>query len=433
MEKLGLNDAATAVQPAPDPGAGSVTDPRDPIKLGRLLTFVFPAVTMLYAAQNAIGAVLLPEQIADIAPGNKVGALATAATMGAVIGLFALPVGGALSDGTRSRFGKRNPWIFVTGLLGTVVAIALGAAPSLATVTALFALSALVFNVYGGAISAILPERVPETRRGIASAIFGLGTPVGILVGVNIAGALSRTAAYWTLAVLFAACSVVLVIGAKEPDCTGVPKPTRERGRVEWRKLLSAFRSHDFTFAFISRAAFFLGYAVVNGYLLYTLSDFIGEENLPGHSAATGVSIITTISTVMWLVIATTMGWLADKLNRRKAFVAVAAVGLGATMFIPVLFPTWPGMLAYGFLSGGFIGTYFAVDLALMSLVLPDPENQGRDMGILTAGLALPGLFAGGLAGLIISSPGGYTALFCFAAACAAIGGIATWRIRGVR
>lgn len=433
MDKLGLKDAATAVQPAARPGAEALAEPRDPIKLGRLLTFVFPAVTMLYGIQNAVGAVLLPEQIAEIAPGQKVGALATTATMGAVIALFALPAGGALSDGTRSRFGRRNPWIFVTGLLGAAVAIALGAAPSLAALTGLFVLGALVFNVYGGAISAILPERVPEARRGVASAVFGLGTPVGILVGVNIAGALSRTVAYWTLGVLFAACSVVLVIGAREPDCTGVPKPARERGRVEWRKLLAAFRSHDFTYAFISRAGFFLAFSLVNGYLLYTLSDFIGEEKLPGHSAATGVSIITSISTVMWLVIATTMGWLADRLDRRKTFVAVAAVGLGATMLIPVLFPTWPGMLAYGFLSGGFIGTYFAVDLALMSLVLPDPQNQGRDMGILTAGLTLPGIFSGALAGMIISSPGGYNALFCFAAGCAATGGIATWRIRGVR
>lgn len=426
----------TAIAPPSQDRGGDDAVPADNIKLGRLLAFAFPAVTMMYGAQIAIGAVLLPGQIAELAPGEKVGALALTATLAAVFALVALPAGGALSDKTRSRFGRRNPWILGTGLLAAALTVVLDMAPSLMVLTGVFALSAILYNLYAGAISAVLPERVPEARRGIASAIFGLGTPIGLLIGINIAGMMSRTTAYWILAALFALATVAFVFGAREPDYSNVSKAQTPRRNLQWRSLLTAFaafRSHDFTFAFISRAAFFLAYNLVNGYLLYLLSDFIGVENLPGQNPAMAVGILTSISTVMWLIIATIMGWLADKLNLRKVFVAIASIGLGLTMLVPAISPTWTGMLTYAVLSGGFIGTYFAVDLALMSLVLPNKETQGKDMGILTAGLTLPGLFAGALAGLIITFLGGYPALFCTAAGFAVIGGLATWRIRAVR
>ncbi len=76
-------------------------------------------------------------------------------------------------------------------------------------------------------------------------------------------------------------------------------------------------------------------------------------------------------------------------------------------MVVPILSPTWTGMLVYAVLSGAFIGTYFAVDLAVMSLVLPDKENEGRDFGILAVATGLPQILSSVIAGVLITFLGG--------------------------
>ena len=51
-----------------DTTPGRVLASTDPVRLGRLLAFVFPATTAMYALFNGIGVILLPAQVADLAP-----------------------------------------------------------------------------------------------------------------------------------------------------------------------------------------------------------------------------------------------------------------------------------------------------------------------------------------------------------------------------
>jgi MFS family permease len=102
-------------------------------------------------------------------------------------------------------------------------------------------------------------------------------------------------------------------------------------------------------------------------------------------------------------------------------------------MLVPILSPTWAGMVIYSALSGGFVGIYFAVDLAVMSLVLPDKANEGRDFGILAVATGLPQILSSVIAGVLITWLGGYIALYLFGAACAVAGGLVIMRVRSVR
>ena len=100
-------------------------------------------------------------------------------------------------------------------------------------------------------------------------------------------------------------------------------------------------------------------------------------------------------------------------------------------MLVPILSPTWLGMILFQTLFGIFFGTYYSVDLALISLVLPDKESAGRDMGIMNMA-HLSQLIAPGIAGALILRFG-YGALFLLCMGAAAIGGVLVFRIRGVR
>ncbi|ELP64624.1 MFS transporter [Streptomyces turgidiscabies] len=413
----------------------SVTTPADPVRLGRLLAFAFPATTAMYAVFNAIGAILLPAQVARLAPDSKVGVLALLTTLGAVASMIALPTGGAVSDRTRSRFGRRAPWLVVMAGASAILTIAMGLSNSLVVLAIVLTVLWFTMNFYGGAISALLPDRVPVARRGIASAVIGLGTPVGVLFGVNLASRVSQVWAYTALALVLLVTTLALVAGAREPSsldhATTGPKD-RGSASAAVRAFFRAFGHRDFALAFASRFGLFLSYFTVSGYLFFTVQDYVGTKNVPGGNVAVAVSTLSTVSIGTWIAVATLCGWLADKLDRRKLFIAISAIGLGLSQLIPIVSHSWGAMLAYSAVSGAALGTYFAVDLAVMSLVLPDKENEGRDFAILNVATGLPQLASPAIAGALINL-GGYGSLFIVGSACALVAGALAMCIRSIR
>ena len=390
----------------------------------------------MFALFNGVQQILLPAQIEQLDPVHKVGTLALLSTLAAVATMIAIPVGGSLSDRTRSRLGRRTPWLLVTSAASGVLMIAMGVVENLVLLAVVFTLLWVVANVFQGALIPILPDRVSVARRGFASALIGLGGPIGVLFGVNVAAQLGRFWGYTVIGVVLVLTTALLVLGAREEPAHELPAaPPRESGGhlAAVRTFLEAFTDRDFRWAFVSRFALFLAYFTVSGYQYYTLSDHIGAENLPGGDVAGAVGTLLSITVLVWLPVATFLGWLADKLDRRKLFVGLSAAGLAATMLVPIVSPTWTGMLVYSVLGGVFIGTYFAVDLAVMSMVLPSKEQEGRDFGLLTVATGLPTILSSAIAGGLITFAGGYPALFAFGAVCALVAGVTIFGIRGVR
>src|SRR5215203_3737313 len=73
---------------------------------------------VLLALYNGVLAVLLPNQIQAIDPANKAGNLAILFAITSVFSTTITPIAGALSDRTRSRLGRRAPWIITGALVG---------------------------------------------------------------------------------------------------------------------------------------------------------------------------------------------------------------------------------------------------------------------------------------------------------------------------
>jgi MFS family permease len=96
--------------------------------------------------------------------------------------------------------------------------------------------------------------------------------------------------------------------------------------------------------------------------------------------------------------------------------------------------------LALFFVAAGVmgvgIGAFFAVDLALVTDVLPDQENAAaKDLGIFNIANALPQSIAPAIAPSVLLIGGGsnYTALFLFAAVLTLIGAALIAPIKAVR
>ena len=136
----------------------------------------------------------------------------------------------------------------------------------------------------------------------------------------------------------------------------------------------------------------FLSYFSVTGYLFYVVQDYIGVSKLPGSSDSYAVSVVMSLVSVGWLVTAPLVGYVADRFGRTVLIVGLSSIGIGLSMIAPWLAATWPAMIIFAAMLGVSFGIYMAIDLKLMSMVLPAPEASGRDLGILAVALSAPQL-----------------------------------------
>lgn len=397
----------------------------------RLAVLLFLAYASLIAVFQGILNVLLPLVVARLAPDAKVGTLAFLSTGAAIAAVIALFAGGAVSDRTRSRWGKRTPSLLIALLASIALMPLVGGATSLLQLTVLLPLLWFTLNYYQSVLLAALPDRIPAHELSFASAAIGLGAPVGIFAGINIATmAANIMTGYIFLAIPLTILTFVLIV--LEPEDSSLEEPVKERQNFSWKSCYAQFGSfahRNYSLAAISRALLFLCYFSVTGYIFYLLQDYVGQEQLPYQSINAGMSIFSSVMTAAWLLVTILTGWLSGRLPRTVLIVATVSILAGVVTLLPALSNSWIMFLIFGLGTGIMFGSYFVLDLKLATLVLPDEKTAGRDFGILLAAGSAPGVVAPAVAGAIIAVSG-YPALFLFGAGVAFIGGLCVAFIR---
>ena len=178
----------------------------------RLLVSLGIASGALSAMYAGVGTILLPLAVERIDRPHKVAVLGVVAGVSAVFALVFNPVGGALSDRTRSRFGRRAPWLVGASAGLLVMLVFLGQASTVPLVLIAWCLAQAVANLYQAPLTAVVPDRVAPARRGAASSVAGVASVVGGVAGVGLASLFSRHLAlgYPALGVVARADGVVL-------------------------------------------------------------------------------------------------------------------------------------------------------------------------------------------------------------------------------
>lgn len=402
-----------------------------PPKARRLAILLFLAYASLITIFQGIQNILLPPVVQELAPDAKVSTLALLSTLASVTTVVALFAGGAISDRTRSRWGRRTPSLVLSCLASVALLPLMGMASSVAQLLVVMPLLWFTLNYYQSVLLAALPDRIPKHQLGFASAAIGLGAPVGIFGGVNI-GAFAPTImlGYLFLAVPFTILTCCLILLEPEPSSLGEPLRTRQSLVLRnVRKQFSSLSHRNFALTFASRFLLFLCYFSVNGYVFYVLQDYVGAAQLPYESVNAGVSIVMSLMTLSWLAITPLIGFVADRFRRTAFIVAMVSFGAGAVTLLPAVTNDWTVMLLFGLGTGVMFGTYFVLDLKLATLVLPSADNAGRDLGLLLAAGSAPGVFSPAIAASIIAFSG-YPALFVFGAIVATAGALCALFIR---
>lgn len=397
-----------------------------PARPWRLAVTMFLAYSSMIAQFQGIQNILVPAAVERLAPTAKVATLAWLGTASAVATVVAMLMAGWASDRTSGRWGRRTPWLVGWAAATTVTSALLGRADSVAGL--LFAMPALWFvaNAYQTVLTALLPDRVAPAHQGFVSAAIALGVPVGIFFGVNVAVHVPGPEGYLLLNLpLLVTTALLVLIEREQPVATVSQGSTLATGRG-W---FNGFRNRDFTLAFLSRFVLFLAFFSASGYLFYAMSDYVGRTHLPGADPAAAVGRIFSLTTIAWLVVTPLTGLIADRVGHTAGVVGVTSALIGLVMLVPAFSNSWDAMQMFGIGLGLTFGIYFAIDLKLVSMVLPSASDTGRDIGLMSVAGSGPTVFAPALAATIIAH-GSYPILFLTGAGLAAAGGLLAFPIR---
>jgi len=377
-------------------------------------------------------AVLLPRQIELIDPVHKIANFGYISALASVLALFGSPIAGALSDRTRSRFGRRTPWILAGGVLSLGLMAILGAIHQVLMVGIMWGCIQVTANLSQAALMGAVPERIAPHHRGIAGSLLGLGIPIGSLIGVQIASLYINSLA--TGYIVLGACLLLgmIVSVILSPDRSSLELPITKQAPVDWIAGFGrAFGSRDFTWTFINRAGIILCYSLTTQFQLYYLADYI---RLPlGVTPASAIAILTPFLTISMIAGSFLAGWASDRMGQRKPFIVGSALIMSLALVIPLVSPVLASMYVFSLLFGAGFGCYMSVAIALSTEVLPSADDSGRDIGIIGLANTATQMVAPLVASILILHAGGYGGLFLTAAVCAALSSLTILRVKGVR
>jgi MFS family permease len=368
-------------------------------------------------------------KIRQLTPGEAAGNHSLVLGIGAFFALASNPFFGRLSDRTISRFGMRRPWL-VGGVLGGVAALLIVArADSVAMVLIGWCLAQLSFNAVLAALVAVLPDQVPLEQRGTVAGVLGTCMPLGQLAGTFVVQSVAESTVAMFMAPAAIGAAAILLLAFTLDDRRLAPmQPVRETVSWFW---VSPRRYPDFAWAWLSRFLVVLGTAFLTTYQPFYLTEKLG---LPVGAVPGLIFRSMLVQASMVVVISVVGGRLSDALQRRKVFVIGGAVVYALGLWLVALADSYPLFLVGMAATGIGHGLYFAVDLALVTEVLPDRQRDAaKDLGILNVTNALPQSVAPLLGPAILALGGGdYSWLFFAAGAIALAGSLAILPLKRV-
>lgn len=380
-----------------------------------------------------VSAVLLPMQYKTIEGANPDALVGIVNAFTAVASLVSNLMFGNFSDRTRSRYGRRTPWIIFGAVLGGVTLFLTGTTHNAVLLTFWYCLCMFGLNCMIAPMVAILSDRIPSGVRGTMSAFYGagatIGAPIGTMLGAFFIQNLLPGFAMAGVLMFLGGVVAVLII-PKEESADYLPA-----SQTGFKEVIMSFRppkfstAHDFYKAFAGRFCMLISYQMINVYQLYIIQNWIGQDVKQSGITIATVSTITMVVSLLGSFIA---GPVSDLIGRRKAPVIVSSVLFAIGIAMPWFIRSSMGMFLFAAIAGLGYAVYSAVDQALLVDVLPNKEEAGKDLGILNLATTL-----GQMCGPIIMSSivvaAGYNFAFPVAIALAIIGCFFIMIIKGVK
>lgn len=404
--------------------------PKRPIRLGFALV-IGPACWL--GPYVGVSATLLPAKIGQLAPADKVGLVAAASAIAMTVATIANIIAGAFSDVTRTKHGKRTPWIVINSILSAICMVGLSMAKSVTVLLVIWGVYQAVLNAVVAPMIAQISDRVAPKWRGTISSFYGMGMAFGNygsgIIASQFIGPSAISTGMQILATFAFVGGLLSAYLAKEPSNLDQPKAKFDAATIKQNFMFPTKGAKDYYLALIGKLMMVTGQYVIVGYQLYIFTDYM---KLSKGATSSSIATMSAILMVTGIIFTALAGPIADHMHRLKAPVALTTILLGVGAFFPFLSAKPWTMFAYAVIAGIGMGAYNAVDQALNVAVLPNPETAAKDLGIINMANTLGQVFGPLIAAAVISSMG-YRAMFPVETAICVVGGLLIMMIKKVK
>ena len=362
---------------------------------------------------------ILPRMIESAAgSADKALGLGLVTGLGAFAALVVNPLAGHYSDRWVSA-DNRTVTILIGLVTGGVAHVVLGLQHSLVWIAVWWMLCQATINIAYSPMSAIVVDHVDRRSWGLVWGLISVAQAVGLILGLAAVVEVfpSVTAGMTAISIGYVVCLIPLVLVlywlprvsyASSSAGSSAGSGPGGAGRPGIRALLSA--GQGFGLVWVGKFLIILAETVALLYLYYYLQDVVHYTN-PGQ----GQLILVLTATLAVIVATVAVGRAADRSGGYRRYAMLSSVVMAATGFVLAGVAVWAVVIVCAFALGAGYGAFQSVSQALSMVVLPDPANAGRDLGIINIAAAIPQVIGAPIAGLVVAAVGGYRGLFVFA------------------
>lgn len=383
----------------------------------------------------ATSSLFLPALIQYLDADNKITLVALFSSVGMVTAAISNMIAGYLSDRTKSRFGKRTPWLVSGAFVFMLAMIFASMSTTIPLLLTSWALGQVALNFIVAPMVAWL-DLAPESGKGTASSAYG---GLGMALGNN---AFTILAAFFLgqYRLGFIIFGIITFIGTliaafivREPSNLDENiSISTEKKKFSVKEVLKVFPKwsigRDYYLALIGKIFQGVGNFAVTGYLLYIMTDFLHKDT---SSTQQSIQLINIIMLIFGIIMGFIAGPISDKFKVLKLPVGLSTilVGLGALSIFFLQNST--GMIIYAFMAGFGMGIWNSLDNLLNLKVIPDKERVGFFLGIYNLGNTATQAIAPIIAAFMISALG-FSSIFIMSFVFSILGGILILSIKSV-
>jgi Na+/melibiose symporter-like transporter len=307
-----------------------------------LLSFGFFGVSILWSIHDSYVPVFLGKDFALDA--SVVGTILTVNT---IIVFLIQPGIGSLSDRTRTRIGRRMPFIVA---FAPLAAIGFAILPMLVQPTllwvfvAVLTLTLIALAMFRTPVIALMPDITPSPFRSQANGLINLMGGIGAIIAFAGGAALFKlnpAYPFWAAAILLVLTCGIVFWQIREPkESTTQAIETRPGLMASLGKILQA-GDKSALLLLLAIFAWFVGYNAVSKF--FTLYGVIALKLEPNQA-----SFLLTFLALMFVVFAVPSGYIAAKFGRRRTIlvgIALLELLMALVRVLPVSLQTSGVML----------------------------------------------------------------------------------------
>jgi MFS family permease len=325
---------------------------------------------------------------------------------GAAIAMVVQPTIGSISDYTISRWGRRKPYILIGSVLDVVFLVGIALSQDLLAIAAFVALLQFSSNFAQGPFQGYVPDLVPASQVGFASALVGMMQILGNVAGYAIAGLAVALDQYALGLVALGILELVTMLSVVVRVREGVAPKSRD-GR-SWRAIAAEAWGtdilHERSFLWLvgSRLAVLMGGGILTNLAVFYLARSLGMTQEQAGTAFIVMVGLVALGTVIAVVPAARA---SDRVGRKAVIYVSCLVGSIGLVIVAVA-PSFPVALVGAVTFGLSTGIFLAVDWALMTDIIPK-ASSGRYMGLSNVATASAGVLAVATGGTLMDLVGG--------------------------